>query len=40
MERKLGIDNMLDGFLASIEYSSKNGTLAGLFVDCIARLAG
>ena len=37
---ELGIDNMLDGFLASREYSSKNGSLTGQFVDCITRLAG
>ena len=40
MEIELGIDNMLDGFLASIEYSSKNGSLTGQLVDCITRLAG
>ena len=39
METELGIDNLLDGFLSTIEYDSKNGSLTGQFIDCVTRFA-
>ena len=40
IEYKHGISNILDGFAVDIEYESKNGSLVGLFVDCMTRLVG
>ena len=40
VENKIGVENILESFLVTIDQSSKNGCLAGKFVDCITRLAG
>ena len=40
MEKSLGIGTMLESFLATIEFNSKNGSLTGQFVDCICTLVG
>ena len=40
LENKVGVENILDSFLVTIEKRSKNGSLAGQFVDCITRLVG
>ena len=40
VERKHGINTILDGFVIEIEYESKNGSLVGQFVDCMTRLVG
>ena len=40
IEIKIGVENILEGFLVTIDKRSKNGCLAGQFVDCITRLAG
>ena len=40
IESKLGVGNILGGFMVQIDQNSKNGSLAGQFVDCITRLVG
>ena len=40
IETQLGVNNILGGFMVQIEHNSKNGSLAGQFVDCITRLVG
>ena len=40
IEDKVGINNVLDGFIVQIDYESKNGSIVGQFVDCITRLVG
>ena len=40
IEEKIGISNVLDGFIVQIDFESKNGSIVGQFVDCITRLVG
>jgi hypothetical protein len=40
IEEKLGINNVMEGFLVQIEYESKNGSMVGQFVDCATRFVG
>ena len=40
IEDQIGVNNILGGFMVQIEQNSKNGSLAGQFVDCITRLVG
>ena len=40
IEDKLGIKNIMDGFVVEIEYESKNGSIIVQFVDCMTRLVG
>ena len=40
IENQIGVNNILGGFMVQIEHNSKNGSLAGQFVDCITRLVG
>ena len=40
VETQIGVGNILGGFMVQIEHNSKNGSLAGQFVDCITRLVG
>ena len=40
VENKIGTSSILDGFLVHLEMNSKNGSLAGQFVDCITPLVG
>ena len=40
IETQIGIGNILGGFMVQIEQNSKNGSLAGQFVDCITCLVG
>ena len=40
IENKIGIKNILAGFLVHMDLDSKNGSLAGQFVDCVTTLVG
>ena len=40
IENKIGIKNILDGFLVHMDLNSKNGSLTGQFVDCVITYAG
>ena len=40
IEIKLGVGNILGGFMVQMDQNSKNGSLAGQFFDCITRLVG
>ena len=40
IENKIGIKNILAGFLVHMDLNLKNGSLAGQFVDCVTTLVG
>ena len=37
IEMKIGVESILESFLVTIDKKSRNGCLAGQYVDCITR---